>query len=139
MIIRNLNDIRASERNVKSRGWESARLLLKDAGMGFSFHITTMYAGEELRMHYKHHLESVFVLSGEGTIEDLATGEIHDLKPGTLYALDANDRHVVRPTTDLVTACVFNPPVTGHEVHDESGAYPADTSVAARTAPAQAQ
>jgi L-ectoine synthase len=67
----------------------------------------------------------VYVLSGEGTIEDLATGQVHDLKPGTLYALDAHDRHVVRPRTDIVTACVFNPPVTGREVHDESGAYPA--------------
>jgi len=132
MIIRNLDTIRASDRNVESHGWESARLLLKDDGMGFSFHITTMYAGEELHMHYKNHLESVFVLSGEGTIEDLATGEIHDLKPGALYALNANDRHVVRPCTDIVTACVFNPPVTGREVHDETGAYPADADVPAR-------
>jgi len=131
MIIRNLDEIRASERNVESGGWESARLLLKDDGMGFSFHITTMYAGEELRMHYRNHLESVFVLRGEGTIEDLATGEVHALKPGVLYALNAHDRHVVRPHTDLVTACVFNPPVTGREVHDETGAYPAEADLAA--------
>lgn len=131
MIIRNLNDIRKSGRNVETSGWESARLLLRDDGMGFSFHITTMYAGEELRMHYKHHLESVFVLSGEGAIEDLGTGKIHELKPGTLYALNANDQHIVRPRTDLVTACVFNPPVSGREVHDETGAYPADTAVPA--------
>lgn len=125
MIIRNLTDIRASERNVQSRGWESARMLLKDDGMGFSFHITTMYAGEELHMHYRNHLEAVFVLSGEGTIEDRATGRIHPLRAGDLYALNENDRHIVRPRTDLVTACVFNPPVTGREVHDETGAYPA--------------
>lgn len=126
MIIRHLADTRASERNVKSKGWESARLLLKDEGMGFSFHITTLYAGEELKMHYKNHLEAVYVLSGEGTIEDLGTGEVHELKPGTLYALDKNDRHIVRPRTEIVTACVFNPPVTGREVHDETGAYPAE-------------
>ena len=126
MIIRHLADTRASERNVKSKGWESARLLLKDEGMGFSFHITTLYAGEELKMHYKNHLESVFVMSGEGTIEDLATGAVHELTPGTLYALDQHDRHILRPRTEMVTACVFNPPVTGREVHDESGAYPAE-------------
>lgn len=130
MIIRNLAAARASERNVESTGWESARLLLKDEGMGFSFHITTLHAGEELRMHYKNHLESVFVISGEGTIEDLGTGEVHELKPGTLYALDQHDRHVVRPRTEIVTACVFNPPVTGREVHDESGAYPAEPEAA---------
>ena len=129
MIIRHLSEIRTSDRNVESRGWESARLLLRDEGMGFSFHITTMYAGEELKMHYRNHLEAVFVLKGEGVIEDLATGEIHELKSGTLYALNANDRHVVRPRTDMVTACVFNPPVTGREVHDETGAYPAEADL----------
>lgn len=125
MIIRNLKEIRASDRNVKSDGWESARLLLADDGMGFSFHMTTLYAGSELKMHYQHHLESVMVLKGTGTIEDLATGEVHELKPGVLYALNEHDRHIVRPKTDILTACVFNPPVTGREVHDETGAYPA--------------
>lgn len=125
MIIRKLKEIRRSDRNVKSDGWESARLLLEDDGMGFSFHLTTMRAGSELKMHYKNHLEAVMVLKGTGTIEDLGTGERHELRPGVLYALNENDRHVVRPTTDILTACVFNPPVTGGEVHDETGAYPA--------------
>ena len=130
MIIRNLKDIRASERNVKSDGWESARLLLEEDGMGFSFHLTTLRRGTELKMHYKHHLEAVMVLKGKGTIEDLGTGETHELKPGVLYALNANDRHIVRPETDILTACVFNPPVTGREVHDESGAYPVRAAAA---------
>lgn len=129
MIVRKLQDIRRSERNVKSDGWESARLLLKDDGMGFSFHVTTMYAGEQLQMHYQNHLEAVLVLKGTGTIEDLGTGIMHDLAPGVMYALNAHDRHVVRPATDILCACVFNPPVTGREVHDESGAYPADTDM----------
>jgi len=30
----------------------------------------------------------------------------------------------VRAKTDLRMACVFNPPVTGREVHDEHGVYP---------------
>jgi L-ectoine synthase len=125
MIIRKLHEIRASERNVKSEGWESARMLLADEGMGFSFHITTLYAGSELKMHYQNHLESVMILEGTGTIEDLGTGQVHQLEPGVLYALNDHDRHIVRPETDIVCACVFNPPVTGREVHDETGAYPA--------------
>lgn len=126
MIIRKLGDIRKSDHNVHSNGWDSARMLLKDDGMGFSFHITTMHAGKELKMHYQNHLEAVFVLKGTGTIEDLGTGETHKLAPGVMYALNANDRHIVRPETDILTVCVFNPPVTGREVHDENGAYPAD-------------
>ena len=134
MIVRRLKDVRASDRNVRSEGWDSARLLLKSDGMGFSFHVTRMYAGEELKMHYRNHLEAVLVLKGSGTIEDLATGETHDLAPGVMYALNANDRHVVRPATDLLTVCVFNPPVTGREVHDETGAYPASLDEKAEAA-----
>lgn len=126
MIIRNLGETRKSDNNVRSDGWASARLLLKDDGMGFSFHVTTLFAGSELKMHYQNHLEAVLVLKGTGTIENLETGETHKLKPGVLYALNDNDKHIVRPETDILTACVFNPPVTGREVHDESGAYPAD-------------
>lgn len=130
MVVRNLGDIRKTDRNVRSDGWASARLLLKDDGMGFSFHVTTLFAGSELRMHYQNHLEAVLVLKGTGTIEDLATGEVHALRPGVMYALNDHDRHIVRPETDILTACVFNPPVTGQEVHDESGAYPADADLA---------
>lgn len=125
MIIRTLKEIRASDRNVKAEDWASARLLLAGDGMGFSFHVTTMFAGRELRMHYQNHVEAVLVLKGTGTLEDLDTGEVHRLAPGVLYALNAHDRHIVRPETDILTACVFNPPVTGSEVHDENGAYPA--------------
>src|SRR3546814_17435740 len=61
------------------------------------FHVTTMFAGTELKMHYQNHLEAVFVLKGTGTIEDLGTGEIHRLEPGMMYALNAHDRHIARP------------------------------------------
>ena len=49
---------------------EAMRELLKDDGMGFSFHVTTMYAGEELHMHYQNHLEAVLVkaLEPEATL-----------------------------------------------------------------------
>ena len=134
MIVRKLQAIRKSDQNVRTDQWESARLLLKDDDMGFSFHVTTMYAGEEIHMHYQNHLEAVLVLKGTGTIEDLGTGVTHRLASGVMYALNAHDKHVVRPETDILTACVFNPPVTGREVHDENGAYPADPDLAASSA-----
>lgn len=136
MIVRRLKDVRASDRNVRSKGWESARLLLKNDEMGFSFHVTRMYAGEELKMHYQNHLEAVLILKGTGTIEDLGSGETHDLAPGVMYALNANDQHIVRPATDILTVCVFNPPVSGREIHDENGAYPASLDEAPKAAAA---
>ncbi|MBO6544341.1 MAG: ectoine synthase [Alphaproteobacteria bacterium] len=124
MIIRDLQEANQTERRVSSRGWDSVRLLLKEDGMGFSFHITTIHEGAELDMHYKNHFESVYCISGEGSIEDLATGEVHEIRPGIMYALNLHDHHILRATKEMTMACTFNPPVTGQEVHDESGAYP---------------
>jgi L-ectoine synthase len=123
VIIRDLNEARNSERHVFSEGWDSVRLLLKGDGMGFSFHITTIYQGAELQMHYKNHLESVYCVSGEGSIEDCATGEVHEIRPGVMYVLDKHDKHVLRGRTEMIMACCFNPPVTGKEVHGPDGAY----------------
>lgn len=124
MIVRNLNDASRTNRRVVSQGWESTRLLLKDDTMGFSFHITTIYAGAELPMHYQNHVESVYCISGEGSIEDRETGNTHAIHPGVMYALDKNDRHILRAKTEMKMACVFNPPLNGREVHDKTGAYP---------------
>ncbi len=131
MIVRDLAKESLTPRRVDSDGWTSVRLLLKDDGMGFSFHVTTIHAGAELRMHYKNHLESVFCMDGTGSIEDLATGARHAIRPGVMYALNANDRHVLRADASgpMVMACVFNPPVTGNEVHGPDGAYPAEAAV----------
>lgn len=128
MIIRDVDSANATERRVVSDGWESCRLLLKGDNMGFSFHITTIYEGAELEMHYKNHFESVYCISGEGSIEDLATGEVHEIKPGVMYGLDKHDRHILRARSEMKMACCFNPPVSGKEVHDETGAYPADNT-----------
>ena len=124
MIVRNLEDAKSTRRKVESNGWNSVRLLLKGDDMGFSFHITTIYQGAELPMHYQHHLESVYCISGEGSIEDGETGEVHAIGPGVLYALDRHDRHLLRAITEMTMACVFNPPLSGLEIHDRSGAYP---------------
>ena len=108
MIVCTLAECEQSNRKIKTDTWDSTRMLLKDDKMGFSFHITTLYAGGENHFHYKNHYESVYVVSGEGTIEDKATGEVHDLRPGVMYVLDKHDRHIVRPKTEMSVACVFN-------------------------------
>jgi len=124
MIVRKLTDIIGTDRDVDDGNWVSRRLLLRKDGMGFSMHETLLRAGTETSMWYKHHLEAVYCIDGEGEIEDLANGTIHRLEPGTLYALNEHDKHIVRARTDIRTVCVFYPPVTGQEVHDEEGVYP---------------
>ncbi|UXI03615.1 ectoine synthase [Photobacterium sp. TY1-4] len=126
MIVRTLEECRQSERRVVAENWESTRMLLKDDNMGFSFHITTIFKNTDTHIHYKNHLESVYCVSGRGEIETLADGKVYPIEPGTLYILDQNDEHQLRAykDEDMVMACVFNPPLTGQEVHDKNGVYP---------------
>lgn len=130
MIVRDFHQAKNTERKVSAEGWNSVRLLLKSDNMGFSFHITTIEAGTEHRFHYKHHFESVYCISGEGSITDIATGEKHEIRPGVMYALDKHDEHILSAKSELVFACVFNPPVTGQEVHREDGSYAPAAEVA---------
>ncbi|MDG9669801.1 ectoine synthase [Hahella aquimaris] len=124
MIVRTLEQARQSDRRVKADNWESVRMLLKDDNMGFSFHITTLYANKETPIHYQNHLESVYCISGEGEVETVADGEVYAIKPGTLYVLDKHDKHLLRAFSEMTVACVFNPPLNGKETHDENGVYP---------------
>lgn len=125
MIVRTLAECENSTRRVSAETWQSVRMLLADDNMGFSFHITTIFANTVTQMHYKHHLESVYCISGSGEIRELDSNKSWPITPGTLYVLDKHDRHeLIAHNQDLVLACVFNPPVTGQEVHGKDGAYP---------------
>jgi L-ectoine synthase len=129
MIVRSLAGILGTDREVEGGNWTSRRLLLASDRMGFSLHDTIIHPGTDTRMRYDNHLEAVYCIEGRGRIRDLATGEVHRLEPGVVYALDQHDEHVLSadPDTHLRMVCVFNPPVVGPEVHDENGVYPAMT------------
>lgn len=129
MIVRTLQATRDTKRQINSEGWNSVRMLLKGDQVGFSFHITTIYRDAELHLHYQNHFESVYCISGRGSIEDVTTGEVHTIEPGTLYVLDQHDKHILRATEEMQMACVFNPPLHGNEVHNAEGAYALDADV----------
>lgn len=126
MIVRRLDDIKGTDRDVDTPTWNSRRLLLAGDGMGFSLHDTILRAGTTTKMQYLHHLEAVYCIEGTGWLVDLSTGARHRIEPDTVYALDAHDEHelVIDEGRDMRFVCVFNPPVTGMEVHGEDGAYP---------------
>jgi L-ectoine synthase len=124
VIVRSLREIEDTDRDIKTPNWRSKRIVLAKEGVGFSVHETTMYAGTVNDFWYANHVEAVFVVEGEGELTDTETGQSYQLTPGTLYLLDGHEHHQVRPRTDVRAVCVFNPPVTGREVHDEHGVYP---------------
>lgn len=124
MIVRTIGEIDNTDADIKTENWRSKRIILAKEKAGFSVHETTLYAGTVSDFWYANHIEAVFVVEGEGEITDHGTGETHQLAPGSLYLLNDHDKHQVRPKTHMRTVCVFNPPVTGREVHDENGVYP---------------
>ncbi len=128
MIVRTLQEAEAGPRRITAKNWESTRLSLRDDGMGFSFHITTIYAGTETPIWYRNHLETVYCISGEGEVETVDDGKVYPISPGTVYMLNKHDRHLLRANTEMQMACVFNPPLHGTETHDENGVYPAEAA-----------
>lgn len=124
MIVRHLNDMAGTEFDVDTKTWSSKRLLVKNDGVGFSLHDTTIKAGTETEIWYQHHVEAVYCIQGEGEIEVLETGVIYPITAGTLYVLNGHEKHLLRGKSEMRMICVFNPPTTGREVHDAQGTYP---------------
>lgn len=123
MIVRQLQDRIGSEYDVDTATWNSRRLLLKQDGVGFSLHDTIIKAGTETAIWYKHHVEAVYCIAGHGEIEIVEQGITYAISPGTLYVLDQHEKHLLRGFSEMRMLCVFNPPCTGSEIHDEEGAY----------------
>ena len=124
MIVVSSAEIAGTPRDVSGPGWNSRRMIVREHGMGHSVHETRVKEGAELHLHYKNHFETNYCLAGEGEVEHLETGRVFAIRPGTIYALNENDRHILRATKgDLMLVCVFTPPLAGDEVHQNDGSY----------------
>jgi L-ectoine synthase len=124
LIVRTLSEITDTERDIQTPNWRSKRIVLANDGIGFSVHETILKAGSVNDFWYANHVEAVFITKGEAELYDKDNDKTYQLEPGSIYVLNGNEKHQLRPKTDLHTVCVFNPPVTGREVHDENGVYP---------------
>jgi L-ectoine synthase len=123
MIVRTLNDLIDTSRDVHGDVWASRRFLLAEDGVGFTLTETTVVAGANQVLWYKYHIEANYVIEGEGEVENMATGEVFALAPGTIYVLDQHERHRLKAFSKLRLVCVFTPALTGRETHDADGAY----------------
>ncbi|MDG3008551.1 ectoine synthase [Rhodococcus sp. D2-41] len=126
MIVRTTTEITDTDRDVAADNgnWRSKRIILAGDGVGFSFHETTIEAGTINEFHYQNHVEAVWLVEGEGELVDLDNNRSYPLGPGSMYLLNGHEKHRVFARTQMRMLCVFNPPVTGREVHDENGVYP---------------
>lgn len=124
MIVRRLDELSGSDREVHAETWTSRRLLLAGDGMGFSLHDTVIHPGTTTEIHYQNHLEAVYCVQGKGRVTVVETGDVYEIEAGTMYALDGNEKHLLTAETEMRMVCVFNPALVGPETHDENGVYP---------------
>jgi L-ectoine synthase len=115
MLIRHLDEISNTERDVHGSGWRSRRLLVAGDGLDYSFHVTTLDEGARLHFEYEDHRETVYCLQGEGRIEELSTGRTERITPGSIYSAGIGEPHVIIADTRMHLVCVFDPPLAGTE------------------------
>lgn len=120
MIVRALNDLIGSDRDVDWGNGRSRRFLIELDGLGFGLCDTWVRAGSESLLEYKNHYEACYCIEGTGEVED-EYGQVWPLGPGVMYALNLHDKHFLRALTDMRLVSVFNPPLKGAERHSLSG------------------
>lgn len=125
MKVINVADIAGTEREVScpNGGFVSSRVLLEADNMGYTMTKTVIPVNGKQFWHYKKHLESCYCIAGKGILTNKITGEEFEIKPDVVYVLDNNDPHYFEAIEEVVLICVFNPPLTGKEVHNEDGSY----------------
>jgi len=123
MKVRTIKEITNTDRHVHGEGFESLRLILAKDEMGFSVHKTIIPQGPPCHWHYTHHLEACYCVQGWGELTNLRTGEVFTIVPDTIYILDNHDDHTFQAISDTILISIFNPPVTGREIHNEDGSY----------------
>jgi L-ectoine synthase len=122
MIVRTLAEVTDGENDVRGEGWRARRHFVRRDGVGFSLSETTVEAGREMHLWYKHHQEACYVIEGSADITERDSGVVHRIGPGDAYA-PGHDRHTIRVLEPLRLVCVFNPALTGRETHDPDGSY----------------
>jgi L-ectoine synthase len=118
MIVRNLDEIIDSERDVFWGNGQSRRFLIEKDNMGYSVTDTIINAGTTSLLEYKNHMESCYCIEGDGEVKTVNDDKVYKIKPGTIYALDKNDKHYLTAHSTMRLVCVFTPPLVGNESHN---------------------
>jgi L-ectoine synthase len=119
-----------ADRKVKFHAGISNRILLAQDGMGYSLTKTVIEPSNRVFQHYKNHLEACYCVSGKALLTNAITGQYWAIAPDVTYVLDKNDPHYFEALEETVLICVFNPPLSGQEIHDKDGSYPLQTDQA---------
>ncbi len=121
MIVKTGEDVIGTKGEARGDKWHSLRLLHKEDGMGVTLVDALLEPGFDMALWQKNHLAACYCIEGAGGVEELESGRVHEIKAGTLYAMNNHDRHRIRAITRMRVICTFVPPLTGDEIHDADG------------------
>ena len=126
MFVKRLDDLRAAgeEKIVANGGARTVRVLCQRDELGFSLSDVHVAAGRSNDLWYKNHWEVNYVLDGRAKITDLKTDEVTSIDQWFLYVVGPDDPHRFEALTDVHVISLFDPPLTGEEVHNADGVLP---------------
>ncbi|MBN3950373.1 MAG: ectoine synthase [Nostoc sp. NMS7] len=124
MLIKHKHELQNTSRAIQTKDWSTIRFLLEEDGVGITVTDVNIHEGSDAVYHYKHHTEVCYCLQGNATLEDLQTGQVHQVRPGTLWVSRKGERFrfVAKVHTRLIS--IFIPALLGTEVNDEEGSFP---------------
>ncbi|EQC33162.1 hypothetical protein SDRG_09148 [Saprolegnia diclina VS20] len=127
LLVRSLDGLLADGKVTNVDSVESRRYLTRDDGLGFSLQHEIISKGTPLRLHMKNHVQAMYVILGEGSLEiHSAVHHSHALSPGTCIAIDEQeDFSIVASSAELHVLSVTNPPLVGDEGPDSDRVIPA--------------
>ena len=117
MIVRTLDQVTGTKGEAHGPKWHSMRLLHAEDGLGLTLTDSILEEGFEMTLGQNNHLEACYCLEGGATVEELETGKVHVIRPGTLYAMNNHDRHRITITERTHLICTFVPALPGLEKH----------------------
>ena len=86
MIYKTIEDLAGTKNETVLTGGQAVtrRFLLEEDGVGFTVSDITVAAGQVADLWYKNHIESNYVIEGEGTLTDKETSREYPLRPGVM-------------------------------------------------------
>ncbi|SDU03276.1 ectoine synthase [Stappia sp. ES.058] len=125
-LVRSVDDITGTARDVFWGNGQSRRLLVRADGYGFALCQTLGNPETDSPLQYRHHFESCYYVAGSG--EYVWQQGRHPIDTngagGTVFIMNRNDAHRMVVRDASICLSIFTPPIEGMESHDFSGSAP---------------
>jgi L-ectoine synthase len=109
------DELLGTSRHVKNDVYDTVRFLLEADGLGVTVTDNTLAPGREEIYGYDHHVEIAYCLEGDAELEEIGTGRVLKIMPGTMWVAEKGSRFRFLAHAPTRVICVFTPPFSGQE------------------------